>query len=285
MTALFRRVVNLAVAPSGDNGALGLIEKGLGFDLSLLDCVFQVKKSLKPEPNTCKVKVYNLAPSTRKILEGSPKLVLRLEAGYQGLVAQLFLGEIRSTRTSREGADLVTEIDTGDSAKEVQSARINSSFGANQPISDALTAIAKTFGVGLGNLSSASAKLRSKGSAFFGPGTAISGYSAQIMTDFCRSAGLEWSIQDGLIQILNKGSVTNEQAVLLSADTGLLDSPTSDVKGIVTASCLIQPGLRPGSKVVFDTKDFKGGYRIREVEYVGDTSGNDWTAKLSLEKY
>jgi hypothetical protein len=285
VTALFRRVVNVAVAPTISGGALGKIEQGLGFDLSNLDCVFKAKKNLKPEPNTASVKLYGLAPETRRILETPKKLVLRLEAGYPGSVAQLFLGEVRSAHTTREGPELVTEIATADSAKEMAKARLQMTIGPKVPTAVALKAIAQALGVGMGNVGIVAARLSASGSAIFGPGSALSGNAERLMTDICRSADLEWSVQDGVIQILDRGTALNEKAVLLSPDTGLVGSPTVDHKGVVSATAFIQPDLRPGRKVAFDSLDFKGGYKIGDCEYTGDTAGNDWYCKMELTKY
>lgn len=287
MTALFGRVVNLVVAPKTDaaGGALAAIESTLGFEISNLDCVFKVKKNLKPEPNTCELKVFNLQQSTRKTLETAKKLVLQLEAGYPGAVAQLFFGEVRSAHSHREGADIVTEISTGDSEKELSTSRIALSVGPNVPAGTALTAIARALKVGLGNVDKAAAKLSSTGKTLFGPGSAVYGNAAQALTDICRSADLEWSIQDGILQILDRGKALEDSAVYLSPDTGLLGSPTIDNKGIVTVNALIQPDLRPGRKISLDSESLKGGYRIQEVEYTGDTAGAEWTAKLSVKSY
>jgi hypothetical protein len=287
VTALFRRVVNVAVAPKteGAHGGLGAIEKGLGFELSNLHAIFSAKKNLKPEPNTCKVRIFNLAPETRRVLETSKKLVLRLEAGYPNLVAQLFLGEVRSAHTTRQGPDLITEIDTGDSEKDLQAARIHMVIGPKVPTSVAIAAIARSIPVGQGNVAQVVTRLNAKGSAIFGPGTVLSGSSAQLLTDICRSADLEWSIDDGVLQILDRGKALNDKAVSLSSETGLVGSPTVDHKGIVSALAFIQPDLRPGRKVAFDSLDFRGGYKIQECEYVGDTHGNEWFVKLACRKY
>lgn len=289
MSALFRRVVNVALAPKTDNASAGLaaIESGLGVQLDNLDCTFRVKKNLKPEPNTAEVKIYNLSEATRKILSTPKKLVLRLEAGYPGQVAQLFLGEVRSAHSFRDNTEIVTEISTGDSEKEMQTSRIALSVGPKVPASVALTAIARSLGVGLGNVPVAAAKLQATGKAFFGSGTAIYGHAADMLTDFCRSADLEWSVQDGVLQILDRGKALEGLAVYLSADTGLIGSPTIDNKGLVTATALIQPDLRPGHKVAFDSLEFKisQGYRIQECEYIGDTAGADWTVRFTAKAY
>lgn len=289
MTTLFRRVVKIAVGPKtqGASAALTAIESQSGLDVSELDCTFKVKKHLKAEPNSCEVAIYNLSANSRALLEIPKKLVLRLEAGYPDAVAQLYLGEIRSAQSVREGADIVTKIETGDSAKELQSAKINLSVGPKVPAEVVLTAIARTLKVGLGNVQTAAAKLKSKGATFFGKGTLIYGSAAQALDDFCKSADLEWSIQDGVLQILDRGKALESQAVLLSSDTGLIGSPTIDHKGIVSFKALIQPDLRPGRKIAFDTLSFKisQGYRIQEVEYTGDTAGQTWYCEGKAKKY
>jgi hypothetical protein len=286
---LFKRVVRVAVAPKteGAGAALAAVEKGLGLDLSALACSFKVKKHLKPEANSCEITLYNLSPASRSILSTPKKLTVRLEAGYEDAVAQLYLGEIRGAQTTREGSDWVTKIETGDSEKEIQSARITLSIGAKVPAGTALVAIARALKVGVGNAEAKANELAARGKVFFGPGTAIYGNAAQELTDFCASADLEWSIQDGVIQILDRGKALESQAALLSSSTGLIGSPTVDHKGVVTFKALIQPDLRPGHKVAFDTVQFKAtqGYRIEECDYDGDTEGTSWYVTGKAKKY
>lgn len=281
MTTFFRRVVNLTVAPK-DSSVLAR----QGFDLSEVDCTFKVKKSLiGKKPNTCEVKVFNLSASTRKVLESHGTLILRLEAGYEGMVSQLFLGEVRSAHSSLRGTEIVTEIDTGDSEKEIALNKISATYGPKVPAADALRGIAKALGVGMGNVEQASARLLAKGVTTFGSGTAVLGNAARALDDFCRSADLEWSVQDGVLQILDRGAAVNEKAVLLSPETGLIGSPTVDHKGLAEATSLIQPGLAPGKKVVFDCIGFKGGYRIEKCEWDGDTRGTPWYCKMHARVY
>lgn len=283
---LFRHVVNVTVAPgeSGTN-AIGTIQNRRGFDLSDLDCSFKVKKSLKPEPNTAEVRIYNLAAETRKILETSKKLVLRLEAGYVDNVSQLFLGEIRSAHSTREGPDTITEISTGDSEKELAGSQIKLTIGPKLPADAVLLMIARELGLGLGNVAQAAARLQARGITPFGKGTVIAGNAARAMTDFCRSADLEWSVQDGVIQIVDRGKALEDKAVLLSSSTGLIGSPSVDNQGTLKFKALIQPDLVPGRKVLFESLSFNGGYRIQKCEYSGDTAGNEWFCDGEAVKY
>jgi len=289
MTVLFKRVVNVAIAPKlvgvAAAGLAGIVP-GQAFDVSNLDCVFNVKKNLKPEPNTCELKIFNLAESTRKILASAERLVLRLEAGYEGAISQLYLGEVRSAHSTIEGPDIVTEISTGDSEKEVATTKISIPVGPKTPASAVMLQIIKELNVGPGNAPIMAGKMPPNVVAMFGNGTIITGKAARALDDICRAADYEWSIQDGVLQILDRGRAVEGLAVLLSPETGLVGSPSVDQKGIVSATALIQPDLRPGRKVVFKSKTFTGGgYRIEDCEYSGDTAGNEWYVKFHAKPY
>ncbi len=283
---LFGRDYSVVVAPVGSP---------LGLDVSELRCEFKCKKTLKPDPNTCEIKIYNLSENSRHTLESAAKLVVRLEAGYiETGTSQLFLGEVRSAFTVAEGdGDIVTTITTGDSEKEMQEAKLHMTVAAGMSADVVLAAIAAALKVSPGNLAQAAALLKLKGAtAMFGvQGSAVSGNAARMLTDLCRSGGLEWSIQDGVLQILDKNKPLVQQAVLLSPDTGLVGSPAVDYsassktkKGGITvkAKTFIIPELAPGRLVVMKSRFVTGGFRIEEIEYEGDTAGEAWYAHLTL---
>lgn len=278
MGELFGRAWSLTIAAKG---------QPFGLDVSDLDFEFKCVKSLKHEPNTCDVRVWDLSPDNRASLETPKVLILRLEAGYKDQLTQLFLGEVRSAQSIVDGPHVITEFASGDSEKEIATARLNVSMGPKTPPDAALEAIVSALGIGRGNLDAAKALLLTKGVAsIHARGLVLTGNAARKMNDFCRSAGLEWSIQDGTLQILDIGKpLETVSAIQLSASTGLVGSPTVDSKGIATATCLLIPDLRPGVKVAFGTKNLRGGYRVTHCEYTGSTFATDWYCKITAEKY
>jgi hypothetical protein len=242
---------------------------------------------VKHEPNTCELRIWNLSEESRAKLSAKV-LKVAVNAGYKKTgTHQLYLGEVRSGTTKVDGADLITTVSSGDGEKAQQGTWINRPVGPGTPVVQVLETIAKEFkGIGLGNIAEVSALLSARGIATFHPtGGAISGHAVQELTDLCRSAGLQWSIQDGVLQFVDVVKPRSNFAVLLSPATGLLGSPTVDAKGEVTATCAMIPGLRPGDLVVFDSVGVKGGYRIEEVEYAGDSHGDEWGAEVKCKKY
>ncbi len=255
-----------------------------GLDVSGFDFEFVVEKTLKPEPNTCSVTIYNLSETSRQVMSGGHKLTLKLEAGYQGGTSLIYLGDVRSAWTERSGPDFITHLESGDGEKEMRKARLNVAYGAKVPITQALGSIVAALGLGQGNVPQIAALLATKGIASI-HGGALNGSAAQRLTDFCRSAGLEWSVQNGNIQILNLGQTISKQAIQISADTGMIESPTVDNEGIVSVSTLIIPGIQPGGLVVMDSLFVKGGFRIERCKWHGQVFGNDWQTDLELRKF
>lgn len=254
-------------------------------DISDLAIVFNVKKTLKREPNTCELKVYNLAPDTRRRLTTPRASMVRVEAGYVDRVSQIYLGEVRALSPGYvEGSSIVTDLSSGDGEKAQQTAKLYAPLGPGVSSGDALRAIADALGVGAGNVPAAAARLTATGRTVFPRATALAGNAARVLDDFCRSAGLEWSIQDGVIQVLDLGAALETRPYVLSADSGLLGAPKLDSEGKVNAETLMIPELRPGMRVQFDSKFVTGLYRIAQIEFTGETYGDAWGSKLVCDK-
>lgn len=254
-------------------------------DVSDLDIDFKVTKSLKYEPNTCEILVYNLGEKSREQLATVKKLQVRLEAGYKDELSQLYLGEVRSAFSYYSGADVITKVSSGDSEKEISASHLSVPIGAKTPIDVALQAIAKKLGVNLGNLQEASQALVGKGyKSPYPKGGVLEGNVARELTDICRAANLEWSVQDGKLFFLDKDATMRGLALKMSSDTGLVGSPTIDNKGEVDATCLLIPDMRPGVAVEFDTFSLKGRYKVTHCEYTGSTFDTTWYVKFHAKK-
>ena len=258
-------------------------------DVTGLDFEFQVRRTLKPEPNVATIRVYNMSATTRRNLEqafpgnkDAQPIPVKLDAGYVGAVSQIYYGDMRDCETQIKGPDVITTLNTGDKEVALRTSRCQVPIGPGTTPAQALSAIATALGVGIGTLSAAQAGLASKGLASLGR-IRLAGYAATQLTDFCNSAQLEWSIQNGVLQILDRGKSLTGLATVLNSDTGLIESPSRDNKGIVSATTLMIPDMRPGANVQFDAKYLKGFFRVNEVETVGDTLGDDWAHHLKCE--
>lgn len=251
-----------------------------------LDMVFAIKKNLKPEPNTCDLKVYNLNPTNRSAIEQKGSAAVLIEAGYEQGTSILFLGDLRTSISVTAGEDIITALSCGDGEKKIRTSRINVAVKRQTKTTDVLKMVAKAIGVGDGNLTDAIKKLTANGVAdIFVEGTVISGSASREMTAICRSLDLIWSVQDGRLQILPRKQALDGEAILLSPQTGLVGSPTIDKDRVLSARMLLIPDVFPGRKMVLDSARLKGQYRIEECAYSGDTSENDWYIDVKAKAY
>lgn len=263
-------------------------------EFTTLDCDFQVTKTIKPEPNTCDLTVYNLnrehqaeleelRPRDKQATTGIP---CRIEAGYADPGPQLiWLGDLRTIETVREGPDWVTRATSGDGERGWQNGRIHVSYGPKTPIETALRAIARELGVAPGNLSRVVQKLKIAGASMFPAGKVFSGSASRALMDFARSADLEVSIQDGALQFVDRGKALAGKSLRLASETGLVGSPTVDNEGVMTCNVLMIPDVRVGAVVVLDAARVKGAYRIEQAKWTGSTSGDEWGIELKGTRF
>ena len=253
-------------------------------DISELHIVFSITKTLKKDPNECTIQVWNLSESSRQHLTDAKSLPVSVEAGYDGNNSLIYLGELRTAGSEIQGPDIVSTFTSGDGDRALAVARLSVPLGPKTPNDQVLLAISRTLGVGLGNAPAKALQIAGKSS--FPVPTTLTGSASKQMTDFCRSNGLEWSIQDGKIQILDIGKSLDAQPYVIDSEAGLIGSPTvtydSKTKTkIAKLETLMIPGLRPGIRIMMNSVFVRGLFRIESIDYDGDTHGQNWGQRIS----
>ncbi len=292
MTELFSRSCSVTIGTS---------------KFSTLDVAFKIEKSLKAEPNTCELQVWNLSEASRAAIEeltppakagsalakkkekqhqATKGIPVKIEAGYGADMSLLWLGDLRTAVSVYEKPDWITKLDSGDGEKAWQNARVNVSYGPMTPVETVLRALVRALGVGEGNIASIAKDLKILGMGkVYTQGTVLSGYVQQQLKDFCRSADLECSVIDGNIQILDRGAALKGRALHISAATGMRGSPTVDVDGVLSIEMDMIPDVRPGTLLVVDAQRVKGNYRIEKATWAGDRAGADWKITCEAKRY
>lgn len=242
-----------------------------------LDVSFKVEKTLKAAPNRAEIAVLNLSPSNRKALSELTEVSVKLEAGYRGETFVVFLGDLRDVNSARDGADIVTTVSGGDGEQKIRVARVNKSYGPKTSVKSVLDDLAKAVGVKVGNAAekALAAKLEGAGSVF-SEGTVTSGAAYEELNDLATSVGLELSIQDGEIQLLDRGQPISGEIAALTPDTGLIGAPELGSDGILRARSLLVPRISPGKRLQIQSAQVDGVFRIERCVYSGDTSGPGW---------
>lgn len=253
------------------------------------------RTAVKPHPNTCDLKIWNLAESTRKRIELStpktpaagPIVPVVISAGYKDHRCNVFNGQLHAAGTkSLSGGGCVTELTTGDGTSALVQ-RMNVSLGKGTTARAAMQAIVSGLGIGAGNLARALSLVDSSALAgqLYARGAVLKGPAPDIMTDLCRSLGLTWSIQDGALSLRLLNEPLDGEATLIDAAHGMQGSPSVDTLGILTVSTAMIPGIVPGSKLSMNADTVTGGWVVIGVETTGDNFENEWCHRIEASRY
>ncbi len=271
-----------------------------------LRVTFDVERDKSRFPNTAELTIANLSEKTREhletmaagrwaglsrksqkaLLKSRPDLLaeqgitVKIEAGWAKDVQPVFLGALRECSSYREGATWITKAAMADGEKHLKLAMIYKSFPKGTPVASVLSSLADALKIGKGNVDRIIPALgRQKFSVLQGP-LVLVGPVAEELDDICRSCGLEWSIQDGVLQVAELGEAANVggKSPNLSPSTGLIGTVDVDSDGIVSGACLLRPDLIPGRAFRIDCKKVTGNFRCLTSKHTGDShaSGANW---------
>ena len=263
-----------------------------------LDCSFKIERTTAARPGTCELTLYNLSAEHRaQILAlprrrsfgsaagaANPQTVVEVSAGYvEAERPVIFRGNLRRAVQKREHPEWTLELGAGDGEFALRRARGGQAFAADTSLRDVIRGLAERMEVDPGNVDDVS-ELAALGrvGALFPEGHVLHGPAAEQLTELCRSAGLEWSVQSGVLQLLPRGRALQRSAVVLCPDTGLVGSPEQNGRHRAKAKCLLIPGLAPGGLVELRSTVLNGTYRVGHMALAGDTRGAEWGAELDL---
>ena len=276
-SALFGRVYSLALQGQDGQGAVWGNESKTQ---SALRVTFEVERAITGG-NKAKVVIYNVGQSSRRgIIIGS---AMRLRAGYAGLVGVLFTGVVSKVETERQGSDIATSIELKDGEPYSNMSVIDRSYAAGTHIATILNDVAQAMSVTLNGEATSVQRGVAVGipDHVYAQGFVAHGPCKGVLDTLCRPRGLEWSVQNGALNIIPKTAYNGRTVQILSPSTGLLGVPSTNGK-LVTFSALLNPRLVPGGLVQLDTANqaLVGIYKVRTAKYQGDSHDAAWNVAI-----
>ena len=258
--------------------------KRLGFgseDLSnILKVTFGVTSTVKKDPNSAELQIYNLNETTRAALQKKGQQTT-IESGYTSNRSVIFGGILEYSTSVYNGTDWITTLQTSDGTDKIKSKRINKSLKGPAKIGDVLRVAADAMGLKPGNLKRAIKRGSVRGNlSEFTNGIVLSGKADRVLDSVVKSMGYFYSIQNGQLMLLAPGDFNGSKAVVISAQTGMVGSPEPGDDGFVNVRTLIQPNLLPAYRVEIRSRNANGFFRIERVDFSGDTWGDSWYADL-----
>lgn len=268
---LFNRSASLTVITK-DKVGRQLVAK----DFEGLRIAFNIEKTSESLANQAKIKIFNLSPSSRAFVEERGQAII-LKAGYapadlEPLVEVIFQGDVGKVTNSIEGPDWITSFEVGDGEKSLTEKSYQKTFRSGASAETIMREIAASMGLAVGTIKGIKDKA-------YKSGVTLSGSAKDLLDQLTGETGVEWSVQDEEIQILPKTEGTNDEVIVVSASSGMINAPIKRADGIDVVS-LINPQFRPGRRIQIESKNLNGIYRIRKLTFDGDTRDGDWKAKL-----
>jgi hypothetical protein len=271
----------------GRIGSVSVLKKGAvqAREFRGLRFAFNITKTSEANPNTGIVSVYNVSAENRTLFE-EPKSQIIVKAGYSGfgvnpvepqsvlgkdLAEIIYIGDIRlnGIKTQRQGPDVVTQLECSTGIVPLEGAKLNKSYAQGTTALQVITELASSMGLNISPFQTAGAHV------FLG-GLALSGSSRDLLTGILKKLGVQWSIQDDELHIVDKTLPTAEPLVLLTEFTGLIGIPTKMTNGGYIFKSLLNPKIRPGRSLSVVSEAITGIFKPRKVTHQGDLNGGAW---------
>lgn len=320
-----------------------LDQNGQGVMLSDFKVTFQIEWADTRWPRVANVKIYNLSRETTNKILGQEFSKIRIIAGYDGLAQAvdasqvgiarnvpadkagqtggqnyglIFDGDIRFTIT---GKDNVTDswvlIQAISDHEAFLYANTVTTLAAGYTVADLLAANMQgfnAFGVTPGIIGDMP-------NTVFPRGRVVFKSSRDVMDNIAKQCNATWQLVDGQVQMVPADKYIHE-AIVLSADTGLIGMPQQTMGAGVNVRCLINPNIRingliqldqasvyraalgngevaqspgriaetgeNGNRIVTGTTSqpasiaTDGVYIVKAIDYTGDTRGQAWYMDL-----
>ena len=297
MSVLYKRYCRLTIAEGKENTK--------AIDFSAFRVSFTISQSLKGEPRSANIRIYNVNSETvSRIRQEGQKVIL--EAGYESNHAIIFQGDlIQRYRTKAESGNDTCLIILASTADQAHSyAVVNASLPAGASPVDVHQAILSEYaryGVEKGYVPELAQTKLARGKVLFCP-------AKDAMTTFCRTHQLQYSYLDTGLACVPVKETCPGKPFLLNERTGLVGTPEMSIDGLKVTS-LLRPEIRLDTTLeiendsIFydesygsqkkeynkkktkqkqnDTFDVDGVYKVISLTHKGDTYGKAWYSEMN----
>lgn len=260
----------------GRQWQLDIIGESETLVINALRVAFTIDKTINEKPNPATISVWNLNRNhLNRILSGEMKKVA-LAVGY-GELRQIYSGDIVQAIVKRNEMDFVLELECADGFKSYTMARTATTLNAGATDEMLINEIRKS----MPEIDDGAVDILNQRA--LPRGRVMNADSRELLNRIAKNSGADWSVQDGQFVFLPKDKVLNEQAVLLSQNTGLINAPQQTNDGL-ELECLLNPALHIGGLVKVESilDFFNGEYKIVKLEHSGDGIGGDWLSKITV---
>ena len=271
-----------------------------GDDARVIDSLyvkFTVSKTIGGEPNTAEIQIHNPNDDTIGLLKARYTKIV-LNAGYGNDIKVVFKGEVQNVLQTKNAVDRVVTVFARDGFRDYRTASFSKTFDSAVDMQSIVQEVLGEFFDTIPGDLSGIPKVRDKPN-----GLTLDGQVSTILDDLAEEYNADWSIQDGVVNIINKDqTLTENDLVYISATTGMIGSPrVTEIGADVTA--LLNISLIPGARFAIQAlgaevqlgnlfyrtqkvrTDATGVYKVRSVTIKGDSrEGNEWYSVIQGQR-
>lgn len=294
----------------GRAAKLFVLNEQNAYDLSDMRFTFQIRANDEETPNTAAIRIYNLALGTIRLLIEEFNFVT-LSAGYEGNLATIFTGTITQFRRGKESnVDSYLDIFAADGDMPYNQSKSNFSMGAG-------ASQVQIFRQYMADMRAVSPNVSVDPNAehfltMFGGilprGKVAFGATRDYLRDLADTNNVRWSIQNGVVTLIQLSSYLPGEAVKINSLTGMIGVPEASDNGIAVR-CLLNPSIKIGHAIMINNGDITqttikdnaypgidgvliagidpnpnsendGIYRVLVIEHSGDTRGQEWYTEI-----
>ena len=278
----FDRQYRMTVGQAGMEGfTVGETSKG---NYEPLHISFSLQKSDLTTQNTGKIEIWNLSDVHIAELE-RPNCVVSLKAGYGNNMALIFAGIVSFTKTEMDNADRKTTIEVVDNLVAIRDTYVSISYNGVVSWRTIFDDVANQIGV---------VPIYSYNAEFVNVenGFSFVGLAKDILSKGCECCGMDWSIQNGILQIKKKGDAISQDVYVLAPETGLIGMPEKiaitdkkeSTKNTVgwDVTYFMNGAINVNDMVSLQSKMITGFFYVSTLEITGDNVSGDWVCKARL---
>ena len=288
MSRNWNRAYRLVAGVAGTGFEIGsVLESGRAIHIK-----FELEKTDVTSNNTGTISIWNLNDQHVSILEQKDCMV-ELHAGYGASLPLIFCGNVTNPEMEMEGADRKTDIDVVDGRIAVRDTYVAMTYQGEIPVQAIISDCIRQMGITCVYSPGVIATIRQ---IKLPNGYAYAGAAANCLTQLCGLCGYQWSIQNGVAQILVPGEPITTQAYILDESTGLISVPKRIVIGSESkkegeekktqygyeVEYFLNGAINVNDMVQLQSRNVSGFFRVKNLKIRGDNLEGDWTCTAQL---
>lgn len=272
---LFRRVYSVFLqSPTASSG----IAYGNHYsNQTALRVAFSIEKKTESAPNKGTITLFNLNPKTRAAI--SLGWTIRLRCGYENLVDTIFIGKIGIVNHTRQGPDIASSLQVSEGFRALLETPFQKSYPPKTHVAQVLQDIAKQMDVKIG-------VVRDIPDVVYAKGLTLSHGCRDALDTVLKPLKMEAAISNERLNILPADKPFGTRAVVVSKDSGLINTPTIEKRDVNFDAVLLPQLTVPGQLVQVKTGDAaaSGFFKIRSVKVEGDSHGEAWSVSCNCAR-